>query len=242
MNAHALKWTLTLARRRDQVGQALELAKQVAACDSGSPLWAEELTRAQHWSEALEERKRLAARDPRQPHDAAAVTTAAAHYGNLAEVAAAAQKTSHLAPTDQRARVAWADALAARGQQAAAHTVLSEGIAWTPSPHPLLDRALATHFADDPWAALRIDGRELIQDYLRTGAPYDVPAVFVLVQASNFAGDGLPNTDLDAVADGLEGFGAGGALVALVSVVAEVCWIVVVRQLTERHVRLTRET
>lgn len=69
-----------------------------------------------------------------------------------------------------------------------------------------------------------------------------IPAVLVFVQASNFAADGLPNGDLDDVADSLDGFGAGGALVALVSLIAAVSWILVVRQLTDRHTQLTRES
>jgi hypothetical protein len=69
-----------------------------------------------------------------------------------------------------------------------------------------------------------------------------IPTVLVFAQASNLATDGLPNTDLEAVADSLDGFGAGAALVTLVSVIAAVCWILVVRQLTDRHTELTRET
>jgi len=68
-----------------------------------------------------------------------------------------------------------------------------------------------------------------------------IPTVLVFAQASTLATDGLPNTDLEAVADSLEGFGVGTALVSVVSVIAAVCWIIIVRQLTERHAELTRE-
>ena len=69
-----------------------------------------------------------------------------------------------------------------------------------------------------------------------------LPTILVFIQASSLATDGLPNTDLEAVADGLDGFGLGGWFVALTSVVAAVTWILVVRQLTDRHARLTGET
>jgi hypothetical protein len=68
-----------------------------------------------------------------------------------------------------------------------------------------------------------------------------IPTVLFFAQAGSFAADGLPETDLESVADSLDGFGVAGVLVALVNVVAAVTWILLVRQLTDRHTRLTRE-
>jgi len=68
-----------------------------------------------------------------------------------------------------------------------------------------------------------------------------IPTVLVFAQASSLATEGLPDSDLESVADSLDGFGGGDLMVALVNVVAAVVWILFVRQLTDRHTRLTRE-
>lgn len=68
-----------------------------------------------------------------------------------------------------------------------------------------------------------------------------IPTALVFGQASTIATDGLPDSDLEAVADSLDGFGAASALVTVVGLIAAVTWILVVRQITERHTALTRE-
>jgi hypothetical protein len=68
-----------------------------------------------------------------------------------------------------------------------------------------------------------------------------IPAVLILTQANSLATDGLPSGDIESVADSLDNFGAGATVVALVNVVAAVTWVLVVRQLTDRHTALTRE-
>jgi hypothetical protein len=68
-----------------------------------------------------------------------------------------------------------------------------------------------------------------------------IPAVLILTQANSLATDGLPSGDIESVADSLDNFGAGATVVALVNVVAAVTWVLVVRQLTDRHTTLTRE-
>jgi hypothetical protein len=68
-----------------------------------------------------------------------------------------------------------------------------------------------------------------------------IPTVLVFAQAGSLAAEGIPDTDLESVADSLNRFGGGDLAVALVNVVAAVVWILLVRQLTDRHTRLTRE-
>lgn len=68
-----------------------------------------------------------------------------------------------------------------------------------------------------------------------------IPAVLVFGQANSLATDGLPDTDLESVADSLNDFGAAGVVVALTNVVAAITWILLVRQLTDRHTALTNE-
>jgi Domain of unknown function (DUF4328) len=68
-----------------------------------------------------------------------------------------------------------------------------------------------------------------------------VPTVLVVFEAGNLAADGLPGIDLRSRAESLDDFGVAGFVAALVDVVAAIVWIVLVRQLTERHTRLTGE-
>ncbi len=62
-----------------------------------------------------------------------------------------------------------------------------------------------------------------------------------MFEAGNLAADGLPGIDLRSRAESLDDFGVAGFVAALVDVVAAIVWIVLVRQLTERHTRLTGE-
>ena len=67
------------------------------------------------------------------------------------------------------------------------------------------------------------------------------PFVFFLAQIGSVAGTGVGTGDIESVAESLDDIG-GLAIVSAVSVVgAAVCWILVVRQLTQRHAALTNE-
>ena len=67
------------------------------------------------------------------------------------------------------------------------------------------------------------------------------PAVLFAIQISSFATSGLPTGDIETVAESLDEFGAIGWLTAALNVAAAVVWIKFVRQLTQRHKRLTNE-
>ena len=69
-----------------------------------------------------------------------------------------------------------------------------------------------------------------------------LPAVLLAVQIGSFATGGLPTGDIEAVADSLDDFGTIGFITAILTVAAAVTWVLFVRQLTERHKRLTSET
>jgi len=69
-----------------------------------------------------------------------------------------------------------------------------------------------------------------------------LPTVLLAVQIGSLATGGLPNGDLESVAESLEDFGTVGLLAGVLNVAAAVAWIMFVRQLTERHTRLTNES
>ena len=69
-----------------------------------------------------------------------------------------------------------------------------------------------------------------------------VPAVLFAVQIGSFAAGGIPTGDLESVAESLDEFGAIGWLTAVLNVAAAIVWVRIVRQLTQRHKRLTNES
>ncbi len=69
-----------------------------------------------------------------------------------------------------------------------------------------------------------------------------VPAVLFAVQIGSFATGGVPTGDIESVAEGLDEFGALGWLTAVLNIAAAVVWVQFVRQLTQRHKRLTNES
>lgn len=68
-----------------------------------------------------------------------------------------------------------------------------------------------------------------------------LPTVLLVVQLGSLATGGLPNGDLDSVAESLEDFGTVSILAGVLNVAAAAAWIMFVRQLTHRHTRLTNE-
>ncbi len=52
----------------------------------------------------------------------------------------------------------------------------------------------------------------------------------------------MPTGDLESVAESLDEFGAVGWLTAVLNVAAAIVWVRIVRQLTQRHKRLTNES
>lgn len=69
-----------------------------------------------------------------------------------------------------------------------------------------------------------------------------LPAVLFAVQVGSFASGGLPAGDIESVAESLDEFGLIGWLTALLNVAAAIVWVRFVRQLTQRHKRLTNES
>lgn len=69
-----------------------------------------------------------------------------------------------------------------------------------------------------------------------------IPAILLAVQIGSFASAGLPSGDMESLADTLDDFAALGWITAIVSIAAAGTWILFVRQLTQRHARLTNET
>jgi hypothetical protein len=69
-----------------------------------------------------------------------------------------------------------------------------------------------------------------------------LPAVLFAVQIGSFAAGGVPTGDIESIAESLDEFGAIGWLTAVLNVAAAAVWVSFVRQLTQRHTRLTNES
>ena len=67
------------------------------------------------------------------------------------------------------------------------------------------------------------------------------PVILLVFSVGSFLDGGLASGSLDSLADSLDEFGAFGVISAAVNVGAAVVWILLVRQLTARHIRLTSE-
>ena len=71
---------------------------------------------------------------------------------------------------------------------------------------------------------------------------YGVAPIFLLLfSVGSFLDGGLASGSLESLAESLDEFDAFGVISGAVNVAAAVVWIVLVRQLTARHVRLTGE-
>ena len=67
-----------------------------------------------------------------------------------------------------------------------------------------------------------------------------LPIVILVVQVNSFAG-GLAGSDIDTLAETIEDFGTIGVIGNALVVIAGTSWILFTRQLTDRHIGLTRE-
>jgi hypothetical protein len=71
---------------------------------------------------------------------------------------------------------------------------------------------------------------------------YGIAPIFLLLfSVGSFLDGGLASGSLESLADSLDEFDSFGVISGAVNVAAAVVWIVLVRQLTARHVRLTSE-
>jgi hypothetical protein len=68
-----------------------------------------------------------------------------------------------------------------------------------------------------------------------------LPTVVAAVQIESLASRGLPAGDLESVAEGIRDSGSIGMVSGVLNVAAAIAWILVVRQLTERHATFTGE-
>ncbi len=69
-----------------------------------------------------------------------------------------------------------------------------------------------------------------------------LPTVILAFQVGSLTANGIPSGNLDSIAESLDDFGAVVVLTGLVNILAAIVWILFVRQLTDRHTKLTSET
>ena len=68
-----------------------------------------------------------------------------------------------------------------------------------------------------------------------------VPFLFFLTQIGSVAGAGVGTGDIETIAESLDDVGVLALLSAVSIIGAAICWILFVRQLTQRHAALTNE-
>ncbi len=179
-SCNTLSWQLALARREDNIEAARSIAEQLARCDSSSPAMAEELTRAQNWKAALAERQRLANREPLSASLATDVGRSAMAGGDLDAAKDASKNATQKAPDDISLRLGLVDLLRATGDRKAAREALDRGLAMTHVLKSPLNSALAALERRPVYAALRVDGLDVLKRYQIEQHAYDTAAVFVL--------------------------------------------------------------
>lgn len=173
---------LARAEEREQEAVSAQLVDRVAHCDaqSDSPrLWLQrhgDLAGAKRW---LDQALPLAA-DPLWLRSERADALRA-----LGETAAARDELaslSQLAPRDANLRIRLADARRASGSAEQAKQELAEALAKFPGRSDLRQAARLAGLAM-PLDEYRLDGKQVIRDYLASGRKYQAPAVVVLDRA-----------------------------------------------------------
>jgi tetratricopeptide (TPR) repeat protein len=192
----ALGHELAVGRGAPGSEDRVKLAARLAACDRSSDALAEALMEAQRWAEARAEYARLLGRDPRDPALARAEAKAALFAGDAEGAIDAARAASSEVPTDPDLLLSLADALAARGEGAAAADILERGAVVVASGRERLVAAAAAIRGDEPYAPFRVDGLAAVAGYLADAPSYDTEAVWVLDRAVQIVGSDGSRTEL----------------------------------------------
>jgi tetratricopeptide (TPR) repeat protein len=195
-SCRSLRWRLSLARQRNAFAQALNLAREIRACDATSAALAEELTRRQELDLALEEYRRLASRQPDSAVLRFDVARAAAAAGRWDVVASSAAEALALLPESFPLRSTLVDALSSTGREPEARELLEQGLAELPGPAPGIQLLLATLGGERLLDELRVDGLEVFRRYREQAPEYDTASVWVLDRAVHLIGRDGARTEL----------------------------------------------
>jgi len=186
-----LSWRLAIARQRNRLGEAMDLARRISECDAYDTALADELTRAQRFDEAVERLASIADLSALDRSRAASVAAAALAADDQVRYREYLRRALRLSPDDAGSVVALADLARAAGGDEPGRSILEGALSSLRGPQPLLDRALAGVDDREPYSSLRLDGRALIEDYSKSDTSYDTAAVWVLDRAVHLvAADG----------------------------------------------------
>ncbi len=175
----AIERALRRARELAQSAEVKRLTELLLACDARSDLAVNVLRDRGDKPAALTALQRTlpTSEEPLQVRsDMAALRM---EQGDAAGAAAALRPLIDWSPLDAQLRVRLADALLAMGATEEATTVLTEAMHRLPVHTSIRDAARATGLSL-PLDEFRIDGGQVIRDFLASGHRYDAPGVVVL--------------------------------------------------------------
>ncbi len=170
-------------REQQDVRGALQLAKELAACNPYSDRYADELLDAGELPAAAREYQRLLKLEPDNAEwlrGLAKVLYQRRGPGDLQQAAALWEGLCARSPTSTTNYLELANVLVDRGERAAAEQALRRGLGEVPESAEL-QRALLALGAQDELGAYRVDGRKIIAEFAeRKDAFGGEPAVLVL--------------------------------------------------------------
>ena len=170
----------TLAERRGDGRTERELGEAVRRCDALSELPLQAMRRSRRWEEAAQELTRMMADEPDGRSLRRSLSELARMRGDLTDALQRGRALLPELPEDDTLRADVADLAVATGQTDAARTLLDADLARRPAELSGLYRLRALLARREDLAPWRLDGREILRDFERSGRSYESSAVLVL--------------------------------------------------------------
>ena len=177
-----LRASLVQARRRSRADEEMAHARALVECDARSDALVSTYIRRREWDPAVAELTRLAALEPEE----APVSVLSARLGlaqgrgDDAEVASLLRQLQSRMPQSESPILMEVDRILAGGQRPAAIGRLGEQLAAEPSSTLGMRRVQRAIGGDDPLAAYRRDGAEVIRALEASDRTYNAPMLLVL--------------------------------------------------------------
>lgn len=175
-----VRMLLSLAQRRGDGNDERALAQELRRCDALSDTPAQTFQRMRRWDEAAQEIERMLVDDPDGRGLRRSLVELARARGDLDLALRRGQAVLPLLPEDDTLRADLADLAVATGHRDVARAMLDADLARRPAELSGLFRMRAWLAGREDLAAWRLDGRQVLRDFERSGRSYDSSAVLVL--------------------------------------------------------------
>lgn len=170
----------SLAERRGDARDEAELGDVVRRCDALSELPLQALRRARRWDDAASELERMLADDPDGRGLRRSLSELSRMRGDLPEALRRGRALLPEMPEDDTLRADVADLAVATGQRDLARALLDADLARRPAELAGLYRLRGFLARREDLAPWRLDGREILREFDRSGRTYESSAVLVL--------------------------------------------------------------